>query len=39
MPTPGTSSTTSPQGTKGKIGKRTLVPDERKAIIEYLKTL
>jgi len=28
-----------PAGTKGKIGKRTLVPDERKAIIEYLKTL
>jgi hypothetical protein len=28
-----------PAGTKGKIGKRTLAPDERKAIIEYLKTL
>ena len=25
--------------TKGMIGKRTLVPDERKAIIEFLKTL
>jgi hypothetical protein len=28
-----------PAGTKGKIGKRTLLPDERKAIIEFLKTL
>jgi hypothetical protein len=27
-----------PKGTKGKVG-RTLLPDERKAIIEYLKTL
>ena len=28
-----------PQGTKGVIGKRKLEPDERKAIIEFLKTL
>ena len=28
-----------PEHTKGKVGKRILVPDERKAIIEYLKTL
>ena len=28
-----------PEGTMGKIGKRTLLPDERKAIIEFLKTL
>jgi mono/diheme cytochrome c family protein len=27
-----------PEGTKGKVGKRTLLPDERKAIIEFLKT-
>ena len=27
-----------PEGTKGKIGKRTLLPDERLAIIEFLKT-
>jgi hypothetical protein len=27
-----------PEGTPGKVGKRTLLPDERKALIEFLKT-